>query len=70
VCGVDGSHFEQKRVFIDTIILKRRNAIAHGQQEFIAEEEIDTFVAEVLALMEHFRTLLENKIYTKAYLAA
>jgi len=69
ICSVDPAHFETKRTFIDQALLKRRNAIAHGQQEFIQEDEIDNLVAEVLALMQHFRTLLENKIYLKLYAA-
>lgn len=67
VCSVDPSYFEEKAIFIDQLILKRRNAIAHGQQEFIDESEIDDFVADVLGLMQHFRTLLENKVYLKQY---
>lgn len=69
ICGVDASYFESKKTFIDVILLKRRNAIAHGQQENIQASDIDDFVAEVLALMENFRSLLENKVYTKAYAA-
>jgi RiboL-PSP-HEPN len=67
ICAVENNHFEDKRTFIDAIILKRRNAIAHGQQEFIQETDIDSLVEEMLALMMHFRNLLENKVYTKAY---
>jgi HEPN superfamily RiboL-PSP-like protein len=69
ICGVDSSHFDQNRAFIDFILLRRRNAIAHGQQEFIQADEIDDLVANILALMSFFRNLLENKIYTKAYAA-
>lgn len=67
ICAVDSGYFEKNRFFIDSIILKRRNAIAHGQQEFIEEGELDDLVANVLALMQHFRGLLENKIHTKNY---
>jgi RiboL-PSP-HEPN len=70
ICAVDGSHFESRRSFIDFMIVKRRNAIAHGQQELIIESGIDDLVTETLALMDHFRSLLENKVYTKGYLAA
>jgi hypothetical protein len=70
ICAVDGVHFEEKRTLIDVILLKRRNAIAHGQQEFIAEADIDDLVESVLALMAHFRNLLENKAYMGTYLAA
>jgi hypothetical protein len=67
ICSVDPSHFETKRIFIDQMILKRRNAIAHGQQEFIDEGEMDESVADILSLMQHFRTLLENKVYLRKY---
>jgi RiboL-PSP-HEPN len=70
ICGVDGIYFEDKRVFIDIILLRRRNAIAHGQFEYISEADIDDLVANTLALMQHFRSLLENKIYMSTYLAA
>jgi len=70
ICGVDSTHFEDKRPFIDLIVLRRRNAIAHGQQEYIVEANIDTIVDDTLALMDHFRSLLENKIYLRTYLAA
>jgi hypothetical protein len=69
ICAIDADQFEQNRPFLDLLLLKRRNAIAHGQQEFIRVDEVDDFVAKVLALMEHFRTLLENKVYLKTYAA-
>ena len=69
ICGVDSNHFEENRIFLDVILLKRRNAIAHGEQEPIQLNEIDDFVAQILALMGHFRNLLENKVYTKGYSA-
>jgi hypothetical protein len=70
ICGIDSTHFEDRRPFIDIIVLKRRNAIAHGRQEYIKEADIDDLVAGTLALMKHFSSLLENKIYMKTYLAA
>ena len=69
ICGVDSNHFEQNRTFLDVLVLKRRNAIAHGQQEYIQTDEIDNLVADILGLMGFFRNLLENKVYTKAYAA-
>jgi hypothetical protein len=69
ICAVDPAHFESERSFIDIFILKRRNAIAHGQQEFVGEDELDNLVANMLGLMQHFRTLLENKVYQKQYAA-
>lgn len=69
VCGIESNHFENNRTFLDLLLLKRRNAIAHGQQEYIGIDEIDDLVANVLGLMGSFRNLLENKVYTKAYAA-
>jgi hypothetical protein len=46
------------RVLLDQFILKRRNANAHGQQEFIQEAGTDDLVADILATMQHFRALL------------
>ncbi len=69
ICGVDPEHFCQRRLFIDIVVLKRRNAIAHGQEEYVGEGEVDDLVANILALMGAFRNLLENKIYTKSYAA-
>lgn len=68
VCGFNGDFFEEKRIFIDVTLLKRRNAIAHGQDEGIDISAVDEVINETLALMSQFRTLIENKIYTKAYL--
>lgn len=69
ICNVDWSHFENQKTFLDKLILKRRNAVAHGQQEFIGLQEVDNLVENILALMAHFRSLLENKVYTKMYAA-
>ena len=69
ICGIDSHHFENNRTFLDVLLLKRRNAIAHGQQEFIQSDEIDDLVRNILALMGSFRNPLENKVYTKAYAA-
>lgn len=69
ICNIDSSHFESNRTFLDILILKRRNAIAHGQQEFIQVDEVDGLISSVLSLMEHFRGLLENKVYLKTYAA-
>ena len=68
VCGFESDFFEENRIFIDVKLLKKRNAIAHGQDEGVDVRDIDLFVEVTLSLMEHFRTLIENKVYTKSYL--
>ncbi|MGE5538546.1 MAG: MAE_28990/MAE_18760 family HEPN-like nuclease [Gemmatimonas sp.] len=70
VCAVDYSRFAEKADFLDRIILKRRNSIAHGEEVYIAREDLESLIADVIGLMRLFRNLLENKIYEKTYLAA
>jgi hypothetical protein len=70
ICGFQSDYFETQRIFIDMTLLKKRNAIAHGQDEGVNLRDVDTIIDETLSLMEHFKTLIENKVYTKAYLKA
>jgi hypothetical protein len=70
VCAFDNQFFEDNRFFIDVSLLKKRNAIAHGQDEGIESGEVDAYVDTALALVDHFKTLFENKVYTRAYLRA
>jgi hypothetical protein len=69
ICGIDAKLFQEKESFIDVILLKRRNSIAHGGDAEIAIGEIDHVVDETIGLMRSFKNELENKIYAKAYLA-
>jgi hypothetical protein len=68
ICGVDFSYFEPRETFIDVILLKRRNSIAHGEDTYIGSNELDTLVEEGIGLMRAFKDALENKVYTKSYL--
>lgn len=68
ICGIDYTPFEDKRSFIDIFILKRRNAIAHGQSEIISDLDVDTIIDDMLGLMRTFKDQIENKVYTKSYL--
>lgn len=69
VCAVDFGYFEAKAHFTDVILLKRRNAIAHGEDTYIGKDEVDGLIAEGISLMRAFKDALQNKIYTKSYLA-
>jgi len=69
ICGIDANIFASQEIFIDVVLLKRRNSIAHGDDSVIALEEIDDLVDGVIGLMRTFRNELENKIYKKEYLA-
>lgn len=69
ICGIDyEKKFSDKKTFIDLILLKRRNSIAHGDEAIISIDEIDNLVETVTGLMRTFKNELENKIYLKEYL--
>lgn len=69
VCDVCFSLFYGKENFIDIILLKRRNAIAHGEDTFIQENELDNITDETIALMRIFSNELQAKAYLQTYKA-
>jgi hypothetical protein len=69
ICGISFADFEKDSTFIDVLILKRRNEIAHGEEVYLDDGEINDLVDRVVSIMRLFRNLLENKIYNRAYLA-
>lgn len=69
VCGVDNSIFSEKSDFIDVILLKRRNAIAHGEDTFIAVSEVDQFTDGTIELMRLFSNQLQASAYLGSYRA-
>lgn len=68
VCDIDVRIFESHETFIDSILLKRRNSIAHGEEAVVGFDEIDDLVDKTIGLMRSFKNEIENKIYLKAYL--
>ncbi|HIC7213448.1 MAE_28990/MAE_18760 family HEPN-like nuclease [Burkholderia stabilis] len=70
VCGLSWEKFSEEEDFIDRILLKRRNAIAHGDEAEVALGEVDDIIQRTVGLMRHFKNELENAIYSKFYLAA
>ena len=67
ICGIPFSEFEKEETFIDLLMLKRRNEIAHGAESFPLEDEVDDLASRAVSLMRLFRNLLENKIYLGSY---
>jgi hypothetical protein len=70
VCGLNSAKFSSEEDFIDRILLKRRNAIAHGDGAEVAIGEVDDVIQRTIGLMRLFKNELENTIYSKGYLAA
>lgn len=70
VCGVSSEPFSQKSTFIDVLLLKRRNAIAHGEDTLIALKDLDIIVEDTIGLMRSFGDALENHAVLRTYKAA
>lgn len=69
VCGVAASHFADKSAFIDVLLLKRRNAIAHGEETMVAIEDLDVITEDTVGLMRAFGDALENRVVLQTYKA-
>jgi hypothetical protein len=67
VCCVPTQSFADKATFIDVLLLKRRNAIAHGEEAFVAVEDLDELTNETVAVMRAFGDALENHVYLRDY---
>jgi hypothetical protein len=70
ICGVPTKDFEEYESFIDTILLKRRNAIAHGEDTFIHKNDLDELAQKTISLMRTFGDALDNQIQLQTYKAA
>ena len=69
VCGVPTDQFKKKSTFIDVILLKRRNAIAHGEETLVELADLDELTNETISLMRSFGDELENHVVLQTYRA-
>ena len=69
VCDMRGDFFKEKATFIDTFLLKRRNAIAHGEDTFVHEVDLDDLAEETIILMRAFSSELDNSAQLLSYRA-
>lgn len=70
VCCVPTQDFADKTTFVDVVLLKRRNAIAHGEDTFVGIEDLDELTGETVAMMRAFGDALENQVCLKDYKSA
>lgn len=70
VCDISPAQFVGSKSFIDVILLKRRNSIAHGEETFLGLEELDDVTDGTIKLMRIFSNELQSKAYLRAYKAA
>jgi len=69
VCCVPIQPFEDKATFIDAILLKRRNSIAHGEDTFVHIKDLDELTTETVAMMRAFGDALDNQVALRSYKA-
>ena len=62
--------FTNSATFVDVVLLKRRNLIAHGEDTFITIDDLDELTNETITLMRTFGDALENHVYVREYRAA
>lgn len=70
VCGVSTEPFLHRATFIDVVLLKRRNAIAHGEETLVAIDDLDEVANGTVSLMRAFGDALENHVVLQTYKAA
>lgn len=66
--GLDKSCFETKSHFIDQSLVDRRNHIAHGEALSVTSEDYLILHDEVIAMMDAFRTLVQNAAINEEFL--
>ena len=59
----------EESTFIDVVLLKRRNAIAHGENTLIGLDVLDAICEETISLMRAFGDALENHVVLQTYKA-
>lgn len=69
VCSVSEKAFADKATFIDVVLLKRRNAIAHGEDTLVALNDLDTIASDTIGLIRAFGDELENRVVLQTYKA-
>jgi hypothetical protein len=70
VCGVPTVGFVDKATFLDVFLLKRRNAIGHGEDTYIGIEDLDELTNQTVGMMRNFGDALENHVYLRDYKSA
>jgi MAE_28990/MAE_18760-like HEPN len=67
VCGVPVESFIDRSTFMDVVLLKRRNAIAHGEDTFLEISDLDEVTTDTVGLMRAFGDALENHVVLQTY---
>lgn len=65
--AIDTSPYDTRFNLIDKSLVERRNAIAHGEYLDLSGTEFSTLINEVLLMMRHYKTDLENAASLESY---
>jgi hypothetical protein len=67
ICDLPPDLLSDKQAFIDIILLKRRNAIAHGEDAFIDAKDRDDIANGSIELMRRFGDAIENHVCNNSF---
>ena len=67
--GLDNESYRSKQPLLDKKLLEKRNLIAHGIQTEIELDDYFGLHDEIVQLVEHFRTDVENAAALENYRA-
>ena len=70
VCGLRTQPFADRSTFIDIVLLKRRNAIAHGEDTLVGLDDLGEITSDTITLMRAFGDALENQVLLQTYRVA
>ena len=65
--GIDYTDYELKNNLIDSILLKNRNSIAHGEYVELDELNFNELFVEILWMMDDIKTKLTNSIVLETF---
>jgi MAE_28990/MAE_18760-like HEPN len=68
--GLSFRNFETKALFIDAKLVGKRNHIAHGEEQYIGEDDLEEIKTEVVLLIDLFRNEVENAVTSNAFKSA
>lgn len=69
ICGISLAKFAPDELFIDILLLKRRNAIAHGEETFIDTSDLEDLSNKTVSLIRGFGDELDNHVVLRKYRA-
>lgn len=65
--GIDYTDYELKNNLLDSILLKNRNSIAHGEYVELNELNFNDLFDEIIWMMDDIKTKLTNSIVLESY---